>query len=210
MDEYRKRMFLILIHILEKHSVYVVGEGRPLQDGGKVVVCSKRILLLCCMHQERFVSTKRSVCPILEWSPISKNISRSRCNSSILTNLPQVSTHGLASSFGITVPNGVEEAFMIELSALRAALNREDPLALLTEQVDNGVDEGEYQDVLCALGQGAVKLVVGGNVGIGILQTGIHRLHRFLHGRHVFLGGAPRSESGNLRLQHFAHLRQIS
>src|SRR6266496_6841963 len=63
MDEYRKRMFLILIHILEKHSVYVVGEGRPLQDGGKVVVCSKRILLLCCMHQERFVSTKRSVCP---------------------------------------------------------------------------------------------------------------------------------------------------
>src|SRR2546428_11839052 len=162
------------------------------------------------MHQERFVSTKRSVCPILQWSPISKNISRSRCNSSILTNLPQVSTHGLASSFGITVPNGVEEAFMIELSALRAALNREDPLALLTEQVDNGVDEGEYQDVLCALGQGAVKLVVGGNVGIGILQTGIHRLHRFLHGRHVVLGGAPGSESGNLRLQHFAHPHQRS
>src|SRR6266700_5689166 len=141
---------------------------------------------------------------------INKNISRSRCNSSILTNLPQVSMHGLASRFGIMVPNGVEEAFMRELSALRAALNRKDLLALLSEQVDNGVNEGEHQDVLCALGQGAVKLVVGGNVGIGILQTGIHRLHRFLHGRHVFLGGAPRSESGNLRLQHFAHLRQIS
>ena len=64
---------------------------------------------------------------------------------------------------------------MRELSAHRTALNREDLLALLTEQIDNGVDEGEHQDVLCALGQGAVKLVVGGNVGIGILQTALAR-----------------------------------
>jgi len=33
-----------------------------------------------------------------------------------------VSTHGLARSFGITVPNGVEEAFIIELSASRTAV----------------------------------------------------------------------------------------
>src|SRR2546428_12543369 len=116
------------------------------------------------MHQERFVSTKRSVCPILEWSPISKNISRSRCNSSILTNLPQVSTHGLTSSFGIMVPNGVEEEFMIELSARRATLNHEDLLALLTEQVDNGVNQCNDELVLSALCQSTVKIVVGGNV----------------------------------------------
>src|SRR2546421_6143934 len=71
MDEYNKRMFLILIHILEKHSVYVVGRGGDHSRMGAKWLFAERGSS-CCAVCIRRDSSQPSVqfAPILEWSPL--------------------------------------------------------------------------------------------------------------------------------------------
>src|SRR5262249_24697176 len=140
-----------------------------------------------------------------------KIISFSRvCSADVVAHLPQVSTNSLTSSLRVVPRDGVQQAFVMNLPALRAAFYRKNLLALFAKQVNNGVYKREDKCILGSFSQGAVKIVIGCNICICIIEVSIHYRHCLPHGSDMLLRCPYSSHSSNFRLEDFANLNQAA
>ena len=105
--------------------------------------------------------------------------------------------------------NAFKDALVMKLPALRATLNFKDLFALFTQQVNNGIYQDQNKCVLGGLRQRLVKIVVGRNKRICVVQTLIHHLHRLTHSRNLFFCCSRRGQGCNLSLKNLAHFNEI-
>src|SRR5579875_324699 len=128
---------------------------------------------------------------------------------SIFAHLQQVRLHSLTGSFRVMVQHCIEQAFVMELAPLRATLYSKDLLALLAEQVYDGVNETKNEDIVRSLSKSAVKVVIGGNEGIGIGQVVVHDRYSLAHGGDLFFSSSRRLQGSDFGFKILAHLQQI-
>src|SRR6266480_1268861 len=136
MEESKKRMFLILIHILEKHSVYVVGRGETIPGWGQsgcllkedplaVLYASGEILLNQAFSLPPFwngLLYGYSPCIALlqaDQSVVSEGLLG--CQSHDNRDAPIVSRDGN----GLVMEHSIHEGFHFSNKALGIALNKE-------------------------------------------------------------------------------------
>ncbi len=137
-------------------------------------------------------------------------VSRSHRGLRILANLLEVSAHRPPRGLGVAPDDGVENAFVMILTARGTAGHEKYALALLAQEIDHRIQQGGHEGILRRLGEGEVQVQVRLDKSLGVVQRVIHRVHRLVHRREVLLRGVLGGAGGDLRFQNLAHLHQVA
>src|SRR5947209_8515697 len=97
-------------------------------------------------------------------------------------------THGGSRRFRFAPYDVIQNTLMVNLPALRAALDLKDLLALFAQQIYDRVYEDDNKGVLSGLRQRLVKTIIGGNESIGVVQAFVHGRNRLAHSSDLFFG----------------------
>lgn len=127
----------------------------------------------------------------------------------VLTNLHQMGAHRFTRGVWIVLFDGFENTFVVELTALWSAWCRKDTLALLTQEINDGINQDRNDIILSCLGEREVKIEVAFDEALGIVQCSIHRDNRFAHRGELLRGRVRCGKHGDLRFENFAYLNQV-
>jgi len=87
----------------------------------------------------------------------------------IFAYLLKMRAHGAAGHLGIVPLHRLKNALVMDLSALRSALDIKDSYALLAQQSDDGIDQGKNERIRGRFRQCQMKVEIGFDVGLGSL-----------------------------------------
>ena len=128
----------------------------------------------------------------------------------IVPHLLQMCAHGLARLLRIAPLHRFQNSLVMNLAALRTALDAENPHALLAQKSTMESSSERISGLAAAFRQRQMKIKIGFDVGLRIfLRSAVHHRDRLAHGRQFRLLDARRSQCGNLRLENGAHFGQM-
>jgi hypothetical protein len=137
------------------------------------------------------------------WLPVTGSIAR------ILAHLPEVSLHPFTRSPRVVALDRIEDSFVVNLSAFRAAIDIEDSHALFTQQSNDGIDQRENERVRGRFGQRKMKIEIRLDEGVGIVHRVVHYIDRLSHRCKVLIVSTNCRQGSDLRFQNFAKLHQV-
>src|ERR1700676_3191110 len=104
----------------------------------------------------------------------------------------------------------IQDSLVVNLSALRTAIDIECSHALLTQHSYDRIDQGENEGIRRRFRQGKVKVQIRLDVGVGVVPRIVHYTDGFSHRYEVLIVRANCRQSGNFGFQNFANLHQVS
>ena len=117
--------------------------------------------------------------------------------------------HRFSSTYRIAGQDGLKNALVVILPALRSPLYLEDAESLLPQHSDNRIDQRKDERVCRCFSQSEVKIEVCFDERIGIAFRGVHDLDCFAKFFETFFRYPGRRQGGNLRFQDFSYLDQM-
>src|SRR5580704_2823402 len=138
-----------------------------------------------------------------------KNSLGALCFARILSYLAKMRAHGLACSLRIAMFDGLQNPFVVVLTALGAALRVVGAHALLAEKAYDGIDQREDEWIAGGFRKSKMEIQVALNKTGGILAGRVHHTDRFPHGgEHVFVC-ALSGQRRNFRFENLSNLREM-
>ena len=117
--------------------------------------------------------------------------------------------HGGPRLVAIMTFNGIQNALVMVLPALRSALYVENPHALFAHQADDRVDQRQNEWISGGLCEREVKVEVSLDECDWILARAVHHVEGVAHRTQMLLFGSCCCQAGDLRLEDCAQFRQV-